>query len=220
MIAICGVRRSGWIVAMLAGNSRSRPMEKATREEAMTVAFRADIVESNPPKTITATPNAGMNPSAARTIAVSPKSPKNRHEYRLPHDSGSGRVVLDKGLDAGTAFEILSIDIADVDVGKNVGAHLQADQAEADLRVAQARAETRRAMAVAEEQEMTARVAEMRAKVVEAEAQVPKAMAQAFREGNLGIMDYYSMRNIQADTGMRESISGGKKGPESRAPEK
>ena len=137
----------------------------------------------------------------------------------LENPDSISKFVLDKGLDAGTAFEILSIDIADVDVGKNVGAHLQADQAEADLRVAQARAETRRAMAVAEEQEMTARVAEMRAKVVEAEAQVPKAMAQAFREGNLGIMDYYSMKNIQADTGMRESISGGKKGPESRTPE-
>ncbi|HHZ98932.1 MAG TPA: UPF0365 family protein, partial [Candidatus Marinimicrobia bacterium] len=104
----------------------------------------------------------------------------------LENPDSISKFVLDKGLDAGTAFEILSIDIADVDVGKNVGAHLQADQAEADLRVAQARAETRRAMAVAEEQEMTARVAEMRAKVVEAEAQVPKAMAQAFREGNLG----------------------------------
>ena len=125
------------------------------------------------------------------------------------------KFVLEKGLDAGTAFEILSIDIADVDVGKNVGAHLQADQAEADLRVAQARAETRRAMAVAEEQEMTARVSEMRAKVVEAEAQVPQAMAQAFREGNLGIMDYYSMKNIQADTGMRDAISAkGEEGPE------
>ena len=133
----------------------------------------------------------------------------------LENPDSISKFVLEKGLDAGTAFEILSIDIADVDVGKNVGAHLQADQAEADLRVAQARAETRRAMAVAEEQEMTARVAEMRAKVVAAEAEVPKAMAQAFREGNLGIMDYYSMKNIQADTGMRESISGGEKGPES-----
>ena len=137
----------------------------------------------------------------------------------LENPDSISKFVLEKGLDAGTAFEILSIDIADVDVGKNVGAHLQADQAEADLRVAQARAETRRAMAVAEEQEMTARVAEMRAKVVEAEAEVPKAMAQAFREGNLGIMDYYSMKNIQADTGMRESISGGEKGPESGTPE-
>tara|TARA_Y100000590_G_scaffold459064_1_gene615136 strand:- start:5675 stop:6514 length:840 start_codon:yes stop_codon:yes gene_type:complete len=125
------------------------------------------------------------------------------------------KFVLEKGLDAGTAFEILSIDIADVDVGKNVGAHLQADQAEADLRVAQARAETRRAMAVAQEQEMTAKVAEMRAKVVEAEAEVPQAMAQAFREGNLGIMDYYSMKNIQSDTGMRDAISGqGEEGPD------
>lgn len=131
----------------------------------------------------------------------------------LENPDSISKFVLDKGLDAGTAFEILSIDIADVDVGKNVGAHLQADQAEADLQVAQARAETRRAMAVAQEQEMIARVAEMRAKVVAAEAQVPKAMAQAFREGNLGIMDYYTMRNIQADTGMRDSISeSGEKG--------
>lgn len=133
----------------------------------------------------------------------------------LENPDSISKYVLEKGLDAGTAFEILSIDIADVDVGKNVGAHLQADQAEADLQVAQARAETRRAMAVAQEQEMTARVAEMRAKVVQAEAEVPKAMAQAFREGNLGLMDYYAMRNIQADTGMRESISGKEKeGPE------
>ena len=116
--------------------------------------------------------------------------------------------MLEKGLDAGTAFEILSIDIADVDVGKNIGAHLQADQAEADLRVAQARAETRRAMAVAEEQEMKARTQEMQAKVVESEAEVPLAMAQAFREGKLGVFDYVNMRNIQADTDMRESISG------------
>ena len=111
-------------------------------------------------------------------------------------------------MDAGTAFEILSIDIADVDVGKNIGAHLQADQAEADLRVAQARAETRRAMAVAEEQEMKARTQEMQAKVVESEAEVPLAMAQAFREGKLGVFDYVNMRNVQADTEMRESISG------------
>ncbi|HXK49947.1 MAG TPA: flotillin-like protein FloA [Clostridiales bacterium] len=117
------------------------------------------------------------------------------------------KKVLDKGLDAGTAFEILSIDIADVDVGKNVGAELQADQATSDLKVAQAKAETRRAMAVAEEQEMKARVVEMRSKVVEAEAQIPLAMAEAFRSGNMGIMDYYRMKNIQADTAMRENIS-------------
>jgi uncharacterized protein YqfA (UPF0365 family) len=126
----------------------------------------------------------------------------------LENPDSISKFVLEKGLDAGTAFEILSIDIADVDVGKNIGAHLQADQAEADLQVAQARAETRRAMAVAEEQEMKARTQEMQAKVVESEAEVPLAMAQAFREGKLGVFDYVNMRNIQADTDMRESISG------------
>tara|TARA_B100000003_G_scaffold208012_1_gene227054 strand:+ start:80 stop:1090 length:1011 start_codon:yes stop_codon:yes gene_type:complete len=125
----------------------------------------------------------------------------------LENPDNISRAVLDKGLDAGTAFEILSIDIADLDVGKNIGASLQADQAEADLRVAQAKAETRRAMAVAEEQEMTAKTQEMKAKVVEAESEVPIAMAQAFKEGNLGIMDYYKMENIKSDTGMRDSIA-------------
>jgi uncharacterized protein YqfA (UPF0365 family) len=117
------------------------------------------------------------------------------------------KKVLERGLDAGTAYEILSIDIADVDVGKNIGAELQQHQAQADLQIAKAKAEERRAMAVAQEQEMKARVQEMRAKVVEAEAEVPKAMAQAFREGNLGIMDYYRFKNVKADTQMRESIS-------------
>lgn len=122
------------------------------------------------------------------------------------------KAVLNKGLDAGTAYEILSIDIADLDVGKNIGASLQVDQAQADLRVAQAKAETRRAMAVAEEQEMKARTQEMQATVVKAEAEVPKAMAQAFREGNLGVFDYYNLGNIKSDTGMRDSIAGtGKK---------
>ena len=121
------------------------------------------------------------------------------------------KTVLAKGLDSGTSFEILSIDIADVDVGRNIGAQLQADQAEADLKVARAKAETRRAMAVAVEQEMKARVQEMQAKVVEAEAEIPKAMADAFRQGNLGIMDYYTMRNVQADTKMRNTIGGGEK---------
>ncbi len=125
----------------------------------------------------------------------------------LENPDNISKAVLQKGLDAGTAFEILSIDIADLDVGKNIGASLQADQAEADLRVAQAKAETRRAMAVAEEQEMKARTQEMQALVVEAEAEVPKAMAQAFREGNLGVFDYYNMKNIQSDTSMRESIA-------------
>jgi uncharacterized protein YqfA (UPF0365 family) len=130
----------------------------------------------------------------------------------LENPDSISKSVLNKGLDSGTAFEILSIDIADLDVGKNIGASLQADQAEADLRVAQARAETRRAMAVAEEQEMIAKTQEMRAKVVEAESEVPKAMAQAFREGNMGIFDYYNMKNIVADTGMRDSIAGSKEG--------
>jgi len=114
---------------------------------------------------------------------------------------------LAKGLDAGTAFEILSIDIADVDVGSNIGAILQADQAEADLKVARAKAEERRAAAVAMEQEMIAEVARMRAKVVEAESEIPHAIAEAFRTGNLGIMDYYQLKNVQADTDMRNSIA-------------
>ncbi len=126
----------------------------------------------------------------------------------LENPDSISKTVLAKGLDAGTAFEILSIDIADVDVGKNIGAELQTDQAEADLKVARARAETRRAMAVAQEQEMKARTQEMRAKVVEAEAEVPKAISHAFREGKLGVMDYYNLKNIQADTGMRDSIAG------------
>lgn len=121
------------------------------------------------------------------------------------------KTVLEKGLDSGTAFEILSVDIADVDIGDNVGAKLQAEQAEADKVVAQAKAEMRRAAAVAVEQEMKARTQEMRAKVVEAEAQVPLAMAEAFRNGNLGIMDYLRMKNLQSDTSMRDSIAGAEK---------
>ncbi|OGX25329.1 MAG: hypothetical protein A3J51_04550 [Omnitrophica WOR_2 bacterium RIFCSPHIGHO2_02_FULL_45_21] len=128
------------------------------------------------------------------------------YKHVLENPDSISKNVLSKGLDAGSAFEILSIDIADVDVGKNVGADLQASQAEADLKVAQAKAETRRAMAVAQEQEMKARGQEMRAKVIEAEAQIPLAISQAFREGKLGVMDYYNLRNIQADTSMREKI--------------
>jgi uncharacterized protein YqfA (UPF0365 family) len=129
------------------------------------------------------------------------------HKKVLESPDSISKKVLEKGLDSGTAFEILSIDIADIDVGHNIGAKLQADQAEADKIVAQAEAEKRRAMAVAREQEMTALVEENRAKVVLAEAEIPKAISQAFREGNLGIMDYYHLRNIQADTEMRTSIS-------------
>jgi uncharacterized protein YqfA (UPF0365 family) len=130
------------------------------------------------------------------------------HEEVLENPDRISKTVLGKGLEAGTAFEILSIDIADVDVGRNIGAQLQTDQAEADKRIAQAKAEERRAMAVAVEQEMRAQVQEMRAKVVEAEAEVPKAMSFAFREGKLGIMDYYNMMNVVSDTQMRSSIAG------------
>ncbi len=129
------------------------------------------------------------------------------HKSVLENPDFISRVVLEKGLDAGTAFEILSIDIADIDVGKNIGAQLQMDQAEADKNIAQAKAEERRAMAVALEQEMKAKAQEARAKVILAEAEVPLAMSEAFRNGNLGIMDYYKMKNIIADTQMRESIS-------------
>jgi len=128
------------------------------------------------------------------------------HKQVLENPDSISKRVLEKGLDAGTAFEILSIDIADVDVGKNIGAELETDRAEADKKIAQAKAEERRAMAFAVEQEMKARVQEMRAKVVEAEAQIPMAMAEAFRKGNLGIMDYYKMKNVMADTQMREKI--------------
>ncbi len=129
------------------------------------------------------------------------------HKTVLENPDLISKTVLDKGLDSGTAFEILSIDIADVDVGENIGAKLQTDQADADLKIAQAKAEERRAMAKAREQEMTAQVVERESRVKEAEAEVPRAMAEAFREGNMGIMDYYRMRNIQADTEMRDSIA-------------
>lgn len=129
------------------------------------------------------------------------------HKAVLENPDSISKLVLKKGLDAGTAFEILSIDIADIDIGKNIGAALQIDQANADKNIAQAKAEERRAMAVALEQEMIARAQEARANVIQAEAEVPKAMAEAFRSGNLGIMDYYRMKNIQADTAMRDNIA-------------
>ena len=129
------------------------------------------------------------------------------HKAVLEHPDSISKVVLNKSLDAGTAFEILSIDIADIDIGKNIGAVLQMDQAEADKNIAQARAEERRAMAVALEQEMKAKAQEARARVIEAETQIPLAMAEAFRSGNLGVMDYYRIKNIQADTDMRENIA-------------
>jgi uncharacterized protein YqfA (UPF0365 family) len=129
------------------------------------------------------------------------------HAEVLENPDSISKLVLSKGLDTGTAFEILSIDIADIDVGKNIGAQLQMDQAYADKNIAQARAEERRAMAIAVEQEMKAKAQEMKAKVIEAEAEVPLAMSEAFKKGYLGIMDYYRMQNIKADTEMRESIS-------------
>jgi uncharacterized protein YqfA (UPF0365 family) len=141
------------------------------------------------------------------------------HKAVLENPDNISKTVLAKGLDAGTAFEILSIDIADVDVGKNIGAELQTDQAEADKRIAQAKAEERRAMAIAAEQEMRAKVQEMRASVVQAEAQVPLAMAEAFRTGNLGIMDYARYRNVAADTEMRKAIAGSDDGTTRRGTE-
>ncbi len=130
------------------------------------------------------------------------------HERVLENPDSISKVVLAKGLDSGTAFEILSIDIADIDVGKNIGAALQMDQANADKNIAQAKAEERRAMAVALEQEMKAKAQEARARVIEAEAEVPKAMAEAFRNGNMGVMDYVRYKNVEADTQMRQSIAG------------
>lgn len=147
---------------------------------------------------------------------VSSIGASHSHKEVLENPDRISKTVLEKGLDAGTAFEILSIDIADIDIGKNIGAVLQMDQANADKNIAQAKAEERRAMAVALEQEMKAKAQEARAKVIEAEVEIPLAMAHAFKSGNLGIMDYYRMKNIEADTGMRESIakpgtSGGEK---------
>ncbi|HTN68726.1 MAG TPA: flotillin-like protein FloA [Dysgonamonadaceae bacterium] len=142
------------------------------------------------------------------------------HKSVLENPDSISKLVLKKGLDAGTAFEILSIDIADIDIGKNIGAVLQIDQAQADKNIAQARAEERRAMAIALEQEMKAKAQEARAKVIEAEAEIPLAMAEAFRSGNMGIMDYYRMKNIQADTDMRDTISKPQKGSDKITPDK
>ena len=156
---------------------------------------------------------AGENTIIARVGEgiVSTIGSANKHKDVLENPDSISKTVLKKGLDAGTAFEILSIDIADVDIGRNIGAQLQTDQAEADKKIAQAKAEERRAMAVAQEQEMKARVVEMRAKVTENEAKIPQAMANAFEKGNLGIMDYYRMKNVIADTDMRSSIAGDQK---------
>ena len=144
------------------------------------------------------------------------------HKEVLENPDKISKLVLERGLDSGTAFEILSIDIADVDVGENIGAKLQIDQANADLKVAEAKAEERRAMAVATEQEMKAKSQEMRAKVIDAESEIPKALSEAFRQGNLGVMDYYRLRNIESDTDMRDSIanSGKKQGGKKKEDDK
>ena len=153
------------------------------------------------PKVINTPPVTAVAKDGIQMIA------SESHKDVLEHPDSISKVVLAKGLDAGTAFEILSIDIADIDIGKNIGAVLQIDQANADKNIAQARAEERRAMAVALEQEMKAKAQEARAQVIEAEREIPLAMADAFRSGNLGIMDYYRIKNIQADTDMRENIA-------------
>ena len=166
------------------------------------------IAKARVPERLTTTCMEPTPPSArvGEGIVSSIGSSEN-HKSVLENPDSISKLVLRKGLDAGTAFEILSIDIADIDIGKNIGAALQIDQANADKNIAQAKAEERRAMAVATEQEMKAKAQEARAKVIEAEAEVPKAMAEAFRNGNLGIMDYYRMKNIEADTSMRENIA-------------
>ena len=171
--------------------------------EAVQMSVNPKVIDTPP---VTAVAKDGILARVGEGIVSSIGSSEN-HKSVLENPDSISKLVLRKGLDAGTAFEILSIDIADIDIGKNIGAALQIDQANADKNIAQAKAEERRAMAVASEQEMKAKAQEARAKVIEAEAEVPKAMAEAFRSGNLGIMDYYRMKNIEADTSMRETIA-------------
>ena len=182
------------------------PMVSAVAKDGIEVKVRARVtVRANIDRLVG---GAGEETIIARVGEgiVTTNGSANSHKEVLENPDMISQTVLEKGLDAGTAFEILSIDIADVDVGKNIGAELQTDQAEADKRIAQAKAEERRAMAVAKEQEMRARVEEMRAKVVEAEAQVPLALSEALRSGKMGVMDYYQLQNLLADTDMRKSI--------------
>ena len=171
--------------------------------EAVQMSVNPKVIDTPP---VTAVAKDTILARVGEGIVSSIGSSEN-HKSVLENPDSISKLVLRKGLDAGTAFEILSIDIADIDIGKNIGAALQIDQANADKNIAQAKAEERRAMAVASEQEMKAKAQEARAKVIEAEAEVPKAMAEAFRSGNLGIMDYYRMKNIEADTSMRETIA-------------
>ncbi len=184
------------------------PMVSAVAKDGIEVKVRARVtVRANIERLVG---GAGEETILARVGEgiVSTVGSSISHKEVLENPDSISQTVLHKGLDAGSAFEILSIDIADVDIGRNIGAQLQTDQAEADKRIAQAKAEERRAMAVAKEQEMRAAVEEMRAKVVESEAQVPLALAEAFKSGHLGVMDYYNMQNIISDTKMREGIAG------------
>ena len=175
--------------------------------EAVQMSVNPKVIDTPP---VTAVAKDGIQLIAKARVGegiVSSIGSSESHKQVLENPDSISKLVLKKGLDSGTAFEILSIDIADIDIGKNIGATLQMDQAQADKNIAQAKAEERRAMAIALEQEMKAKAQEARAKVIEAEAEVPRAMAEAFRSGNLGIMDYYKMKNVEADTAMRESIA-------------
>jgi len=186
---------------------RSAAIDLAGRDvlEAVQMSVNPKVIET---PIISAVAKNGIELKVRARVTVRANIDRSEeHTDVLENPDHISRTVLGKGLDAGTAFEILSIDIADVDVGRNIGAQLQTDQAEADKKIAQARAEERRAMAVATEQEMRAKTQDMQAKVVEAQAEVPKALAEAFRNGNLGIMDYYNMNNIIADTKMRENLA-------------
>jgi len=197
-----------------------RPTVDAVAKDGIQVKAKARVtVRANLERLVGGAPEETIIARVGEGIVTTIGSSESYKNVLENPDSISKRV-LEKGLDAGTAFEILSIDIADVDVGDNIGARLQADQAQANLRMFQAEAEQRRAAAAAREQEMRALVEENRAKVVLAEAEVPKAMAEAFRSGNLGIMDYYRMKNIQADTGMRSSIGRSAEPPKPGHPEK
>ena len=192
------------------------PVVSAVASDGIEVKVRARItVRANLDRLVGGAGEETIIARVGEGIVTTVGSAKN-HKAVLENPDNISSTVLNRGLDAGTAFEILSIDIADVDVGKNIGAMLQTDQAEADKKIAQAKAEERRAMAVALEQEMTAFVEEMRAKVVEAEAEVPRAMADALRSGRLGVMDYMNLKNINADTDMRDSLANPNKGKSSK----
>jgi uncharacterized protein YqfA (UPF0365 family) len=186
----------------------SPPVTAVAKDGIQLIAKARVTVRANIQKLVGGAGEATILARVGEGIVTTIGSAEN-HKAVMENPDTISKVVLGKGLDSGTAFEILSIDIADIDIGKNIGAELQMDQANADKNIAQAKAEERRAMAVATEQEMKAKAQEARAKVIEAEAQIPLAMAEAFRSGNMGIMDYYKMKNIQADTEMRDSLGKG-----------